>query len=66
MGYLNKTCTAGTLGRSYGLTVGPVLRSAAAGVQWKEFTVEFVGTAADGNPLATFHTYWPAGKGAPL
>jgi hypothetical protein len=65
MGYLNKTCTAGTLGRSYGPTVGPVLRG-AAGVQWKGFTINVVGTAFDGHPLITIHTYWPAGKVAPL
>ena len=64
MGYLNKTCSAGTLASSYGATVGPVLRS--AGVLWKEWVVNVVGTAADSNALVTLHTYWPAGKGAPL
>ena len=42
------------------------MRSAAAGVNWREWVVTVVGTAADGNALVTLDTYFPPRKGEPL
>ena len=40
LGFLNKTCTAGTDTATYGATVGPVLRPAARGQRWKQWTLK--------------------------
>jgi hypothetical protein len=67
LGFLNKTCEAGTKnGPSYGPTCGPTLRGASDGQRWKQWTVTVVGQDEDGNDLATIENFYPEGKGAPL
>ena len=65
LGYLNKTCQAGTKSKAYGPTCGPVLRTASDGKRWKEWTITVVGQV-DGNDLVTIENFYPAGAGAPL
>jgi hypothetical protein len=65
LGFLNKTCEAGTKTKSYGPTCGPTLRAAADGQNWKQWTIVVVGQASDGNDLVTFANFY-GGDGAPL
>ena len=62
LGFLNKTCKAGTGSRSYGPTCGPTLRGAADGERWKEWSITVVGQAEDGNDLVTIENHYPDNK----
>jgi hypothetical protein len=64
MGYLNKTCNAGTISPTYGPTVGPVLRGAES-KRWAEWAFTGVGQSPEGLDLVTIKTFYPGG-GEPL
>jgi len=65
MGYLNKTCSAGTTSSfSYGPTLGPILRGAAE-QQWAQWTFTVVGESREGHDLVTIETMYP-GRRKPL
>jgi hypothetical protein len=62
MGYLNKTCSSGTLTSTYGPTVGPVLRG-VADKRWAQWTFPVVGQSPDGDDLVTMKTFYPGDRG---
>jgi hypothetical protein len=62
LGFLNKTCQAGTKTTPYGPTCGPTLRGAADGQNWKKWTITVVGKAKDGNDLVTLENFYPGNK----
>ena len=67
LGFLNKTCTAGTSAAYYGATVGPVLRSAAVGQRWRQWTLRVLAFASkSGRFTASVATYYPPSATAPL
>jgi len=60
LGFLNKTCNAGTQPGNYGKTAGPVIRSANYGTQWKQWTLKAVSApAANGAVDVTIANYYP-------
>lgn len=65
LGYLNKTCSAGTTTTVYGPTVGPVLRSEDS-ERWEQWTMNVVGQSPVGDDLVTIETSYPSGRGKPL
>ena len=65
LGYLNKTCSVGTLTRVYGPTVGPVLLGEAK-QQWRQWTFDVVGQTPEGDDLVTVKTFFPGNRGKPL
>ena len=64
LGYLNKTCSAGTLTSPYGPTAGPVLRGEAK--LWNQWTFDVVGQTPEGDDLVTINTFFPGNRGEPL
>ncbi len=66
MGYLNKTCNAGTAGSTYGSTVGPLLRGAVNGNTWRMFTLTEVGKTAQNEVLVQIKTSYPKSSQKPL
>ncbi len=59
LGYLNKTCTAGT-GHPYGHTVGPVLRSQSNGhMGWKTWNITYIGPGPSGTHHVKISNYYP-------
>jgi len=60
LGFLNKTCNAGTTAGNYGKTTGPVLRGINYGQQWKQWTLKVVSApTANGAVDVTIATYYP-------
>jgi len=60
LGFLNRTCKAGTSPQNYGNTVGPVLRASTNGKQWKQWTLKAVSKpAANGAVDVTIANYYP-------
>ena len=72
MGYLNKTCTAGTTSggsSTYGPTAGPALRAGAGDLpleRWAQWAFTLAGQSRAGYDLATIQTFNPSGRGQPL
>ena len=65
MGFSNRTCSAGTVGTTYGPTVGPLLRGPRDGTLWGQWTMAVLGTEAGGSVRVNLRTYFPPGKGTP-
>lgn len=66
LGFLNKTCSAGTKPGNYGSTFGPVLRTMSDGTQWKQWELKVLSKPdAAGAVDAAVSTYYPL-SGEPL
>lgn len=60
LGFLNKTCKAGTAPGKYGATCGPVLRTKADGSQWKQWEFDVLTKPdARGAVDVTVTNYYP-------
>jgi len=60
LGFLNKTCNAGTSPSNFGTTAGPLLRGTAISKQWKQWTLKAVSKpAANGAVDVTIANYYP-------
>jgi len=60
LGFLNKTCSAGTAAANYGSTAGPVLRTTADGTQWKQWEFKVLTKPdAQGAITVTATNYYP-------
>jgi len=67
LGYLNKTCKAGTDPTNYGSTCGPVLRAQNNGKQWKQWALKVAGGPTPSSAVdATIANYYPNSAGKPL
>lgn len=61
LGFLNKTCNAGTAPDNYGSTAGPVLRAKADGTQWKQWIFKVLTKPdARGAVDVTVTNYYPS------
>lgn len=67
MGYYNRTCAAGTTSAvRYGPTAGPALRSSTRTDTWAQWTADVVGADPAGNPVVTWHSFFPLSGASPL
>jgi len=64
LGFLNKTCEAGTKSKPYGPTCGPVVRShPTTSDNWKTWDVQVVAISENGTVGATMTNYYPSDSG---
>jgi len=61
IGFLNKTCTAGTFTSDfYGDTVGPLLRGSGVSSKWRTWIVDVVSKGADSSTVTIKNDFWAA------
>ncbi len=60
IGFLNKTCTAGTSSDVYGDTVGPLLRGSGVSSKWRTWIVDVVSKGADSSTVTIKNDFWAA------